>query len=247
MNKNNFKKSNDTLLVSTWKDSMNRISKKTNIQAILDFVLEQEKKGKIICPPNQKIFSAFNSCPLDSLKLVLIGQDPYHHPGQANGLSFSVPRGVKIPPSLRNIFKEIRSDIGPLPTEHGDLSSWASQGVLLLNSLLTVNAHEPASHKEAGWEAFTDSVITDISLHQKNIVFLLWGKYACSKAKLIDDQKHLILQAMHPSPFSAYRGFFGCKHFSKANTYLKRCNKEAIDWSIQSQSHLDFPDHRGIK
>lgn len=247
MNKNNFLNSNDTLLVSSWKDCINRISKKVNIQAILDFVLEQEKQGEITCPPKQKIFSAFISCPLDSLKIVLIGQDPYHHPGQANGLSFSVPLGVKIPPSLRNIFKEIRSDIGPLPMEHGDLSSWASQGILLLNSLLTVNAHEPASHKKAGWEAFTDAVIADISLHQKNIVFLLWGKYACSKTKLIDDQKHLILQAMHPSPFSAYRGFFGCKHFSKANTYLAKYNKETIDWSIQSQSHLDFPDHRDTK
>ena len=150
MSKNNFLNSNDTLLVSSWIDSINRISKEVNIQAILDFVLEQEKQGKITCPPNQKIFSAFLSCPLDSLKIVLIGQDPYHHPGQANGLSFSVPLGVKIPPSLRNIFKEIRSDIGPLRTEHGDLSSWASQGVLLHNSLLTVNAYEPASHKEAG-------------------------------------------------------------------------------------------------
>ena len=184
----------------------------------------------LIYPPASLVFKAFALTPFDKVKVVILGQDPYHGPGQAMGLSFSVPDGVKIPPSLQNIYKEIASDLGQATAPSGNLESWAEQGVLLLNSTLTVEAHKAGSHQGRGWEHFTDAVITKISDECEHIVFLLWGAYAGQKAELIDDSKHLILTAPHPSPLSAHRGFFGCKHFSKCNEYLKNHAIKEIGW-----------------
>jgi uracil-DNA glycosylase len=179
------------------------------------------------------IFNAFNLTPFEQVKVVIIGQDPYHGFGQANGFSFSVPKGVKTPPSLQNIYKEIEQDLGYITPPHGNLETWAKQGVLLLNAVLTVNAGEPASHKAAGWENFTNAVIYHLSEKRNNLVFLLWGRFAQEKELLIDNSKHLILKAAHPSPFSAYQGFMGCKHFSKTNTYLQQHKIAPIDWSLE--------------
>lgn len=233
----------DKLLIkSNWNETISNMKKSVDLDKISAFINEQKAKGKTVLPSESLIFNALKACSLDQLKVVILGQDPYHHPGQAHGLSFSVPHGVKIPPSLRNIYKELANDLGLNIPNHGNLSSWADQGVLLINAVLTVNAFEPASHKEAGWEAFTDALIEEISKEKENIVFMLWGKFSMSKSSLIDTSKHLVLEAAHPSPFSAHRGFFGCKHFSKANKYLVKKGLEPIDWSIQSQSLLDFPD-----
>lgn len=181
-------------------------------------------------PSREMIFSAFMRCPFQSVRVVILGQDPYHGAGQAHGLSFSVQDGVRIPPSLKNIYKEISSDTDSLIPESGNLERWADQGVLLLNSTLTVEASKPGSHQKYGWEQFTDAVITTISDQKEHVVFLLWGKFAQAKAVLIDDSKHLILQAPHPSPFSAHTGFFGCGHFSKTNQYLAKHNLVPIVW-----------------
>ena len=201
--------------------------------AELKSFLQQEKEGgKIIYPPGKLIFSAFNHTPFPNVKVVLLGQDPYHGPGQAHGLSFSVPEGVKPPPSLVNIFKEIHSDTGmEIPTK-GNLEHWANQGVLLLNAVLTVRANEPASHQGRGWEHFTDAVIKTISEKKENLVFLLWGKYAQAKSDLIDISRHYVLKAPHPSPFSANNGFFGCRHFSKTNEFLVKTGQSPIDWQV---------------
>ncbi len=181
-------------------------------------------------PPPKQIFSAFALCPFDKVKVVILGQDPYHGHGKAHGLSFSVPDGVTVPPSLKNIYKEIQADLGISVPTSGNLERWAKQGVLLLNATLTVTAGMPGSHQGLGWETFTDNVIKKISAEKHNVVFLLWGKYAQAKANLIDDKKHLILKAPHPSPFSAYTGFLGCRHFSKTNEYLKDTKQLLIDW-----------------
>ncbi|MBW6482623.1 MAG: uracil-DNA glycosylase [Vicingaceae bacterium] len=195
-------------------------------------VLHEEKSNFIVYPPENTIFNAFNITSFAATKVVIIGQDPYHGEGQAHGLSFSVLEGVKIPPSLKNIFKELNTDLGlPIPT-NGNLSSWAKQGVLLLNTTLTVRKGEPNSHQKLGWEIFTDAVIKTISAHKKGVVFLLWGKFAQQKADLIDSNKHFVLKAAHPSPFSAHNGFFGCKHFSKTNELLKKQGLKEIDWEI---------------
>lgn len=195
--------------------------------------LVAEKQSHTIYPPGKLIFNAFDKTPFDEVKVVILGQDPYHGPGQAHGLCFSVPVGVKPPPSLVNILKEINTDLGiPLPS-HGNLESWARQGVLLLNATLTVRANIAGSHQGKGWEKFTDAAIRAISEKRENIVFLLWGNYAQAKASLIDASRHLILKTVHPSPLSAYGGFFGCKHFSKANEYLKSFGKEEIYWGIE--------------
>ena len=187
--------------------------------------------GKTIYPPQSDWFNAFEYCPFDQVKVVIIGQDPYHNAGQAHGLSFSVPKGVKPPPSLKNIFKELQTDLQlPIPA-HGDLSAWAQQGVLLLNACLTVEAHSPGSHQNKGWEVFTDKVIRTISDKQTGVVFMLWGNFAKQKKHLIDGQ-HLVLEAAHPSPFSAHQGFFGCQHFSKANAFLSAHQKSIIDWRL---------------
>ncbi len=186
-------------------------------------------KGSVL-PEEENIFNAFNLCPLTKVKVVILGQDPYHGEGQAHGLAFSVPNGIKIPPSLRNIYKELESDLGIAPRTSGNLESWAKQGVLLLNATLTVLPNTPGSHQGLGWEEFTDSIIKQISTEKSHVVFLLWGKYAQAKASLIDAEKHLVLTAPHPSPFSAYTGFFGSKHFSQTNEYLKNHTYTPIDW-----------------
>lgn len=196
---------------------------------LVNFV-KSEYSATQIFPPASQIFNAFNKCPLNNVKVVILGQDPYHDINQAHGLCFSVNDGIKMPPSLINIFKEISDDIGtPMPTT-GNLERWATQGVLLLNATLTVRAHLAGSHQGHGWEQFTDNVIMRLANAKEHIVFMLWGSYACRKASLIDSNKHLILTAVHPSPLSAYRGFFGCKHFSKANTYLQSTGQEPIIW-----------------
>ena len=195
--------------------------------------LAEEKRTYAVFPPGSLIFNAFNHTPFDEVKVVILGQDPYHNVGQAHGLSFSVPRGVGIPPSLRNMYLELSTDIpGFQPPNHGDLTAWANQGVLLLNATLTVRAHTAGSHQGKGWEAFTDKAIAELSARRQGIVFLLWGRYAKNKAALIDHRTHHILTAAHPSPFSAHSGFFGCKHFSKANEFLVKQGKDPINWQV---------------
>lgn len=202
---------------------------KPYFKQLTEFVRNQYK-SQTIYPRGADIFKAFDRCDFSDVKVVIIGQDPYHGPGQANGLCFSVTDGTRFPPSLMNIFKEIRDDLGkPIPAS-GDLERWASQGVLLLNATLTVQANAPGSHQNRGWETFTDAVIKKISEEKEGIVFLLWGAYAQKKGEIIDRSKHLVLASAHPSPFSADRGFFGCKHFSKANDYLRSKGKHEIDW-----------------
>ena len=192
--------------------------------------IRQEYKNKTIFPPAKLIFNAFNLTPINKIKVVIIGQDPYHGEGQAHGLSFSVPKDIRIPPSLLNIYKELKEDINKEIPKHGFLESWANQGVLLLNSVLTVESGKPNSHKNIGWEKFTESVIEKISIKKDKLVFLLWGNYAQKKEDFIDSNKHLILKSAHPSPLSAYNGFFGSKHFSKTNNFLKKNNIEEILW-----------------
>lgn len=196
------------------------------------FLLNERSEGKQIYPPGPLIFNAFNHTPFDKVKVVILGQDPYHGPGQANGLCFSVAPGVRQPPSLQNIFKELHSDTGiPLP-ENGDLTPWADQGVLLLNATLTVRRSSPGSHQKKGWELFTNCVIRKLSDERTGLIFLLWGRFAQEKESLIDGGKHFILKAPHPSPFSAASGFFGCRHFSKTNEILANLGEEAIDWRV---------------
>ena len=194
--------------------------------------IHDEYASRIIYPPAQDIFNAFHLTPLSKVKVVIIGQDPYHEPGQAHGLSFSVKKGVEIPPSLQNIYKELHDDTGFVIPDHGDLTAWADQGVLLLNAVLTVRAHAAASHRGKGWEQFTDSVIRIVNDEDRPIVFMLWGGFARSKAPMLTNPKHLVLEAPHPSPLSVYRGFFGCRHFSKANQFLAENGVEPVDWQI---------------
>lgn len=194
--------------------------------------LVEEKKKYTIYPPGNLIFNAFQHTPFDRLKVVILGQDPYHGRGQAHGLCFSVPQGIPQPPSLVNIFKELHSDLGiPVP-KHGNLENWADQGVLLINASLTVRDSQAGSHQKKGWETFTNRVIENISKHKNSVVFLLWGRYAQAKETLIDGTRHLILKSAHPSPLSAYNGFFGCKHFSRTNEYLNQQGLTGIDWSL---------------
>jgi uracil-DNA glycosylase len=222
----------DVKIEASWKEMLKEEFAKPYFLQITDFLKNEKAQGKIIYPPGSLIFNAFNTTPFDKVKVVIIGQDPYHGPGQAHGLSFSVPNGVPAPPSLVNIFKELKTDMGiPIPS-HGNLSHWAEQGVLLLNASLTVRANEPMSHSKIGWVEFTDAAIKTISEKKNNVVFLLWGKFAQEKQLLIDAKKHLLLKAAHPSPFSADKGFFGCKHFSKTNEYLQQQHIEMIDWKI---------------
>lgn len=195
--------------------------------------LKKEYENTKIYPPKQQVFNALNYANFKDIKIVILGQDPYHQFGQANGLSFSVKKGVKLPPSLRNIFKELNADLGVKIPNHGDLTNWAKQGVVLLNTVLTVEDSLPNSHKNFGWLTLTKKIITKINENTKNTVFVLWGKNAQNYEKLIDSKKHLILTAAHPSPFSARNGFFGCKHFSKANNYLLKNGKDPINWEIK--------------
>lgn len=226
--------SNDRIkLPGDWKALLLEEFDKTYMHELRAFLENEKISGKSIYPAFYEIFNAFQLTRVDDVKVVILGQDPYHGEGQAHGLSFSVKKGIKNPPSLQNIFKELESDLGcPIPT-HGDLTQWAEQGVLLLNAVLTVSANEPASHQGKGWETFTDAVIRKLQDNKNNVVFILWGKFAQSKASLINKEKHLILTAAHPSPFSAYNGFFGCKHFSKTNAYLKLTQQKEILWELQ--------------
>lgn len=193
-------------------------------------LVAEKAAGRVIFPKGSDIFRAFNTTPFDMVKVVILGQDPYHGPGQAHGLSFSVPQGIKAPPSLANIFKELKTDIDPDISTDTDLTRWANQGVLLLNSILTVRANEAASHRSLGWEQFTDAAISALSEKRDGLVFLLWGAFAGSKSKLIDDNKHLVLKAPHPSPLSAYNGWFSSKHFSQTNKWLINQGQSAIQW-----------------
>ena len=213
----------------SWKDALSSEFNKDYFIKLTDFVRGEYLSGKTVFPEPKNIFNAFNLCPLNQVKVVIIGQDPYHEPGQAHGLCFSVLPPTPLPPSLQNIYKEIESDIGKKSVTNGDLTSWATQGVLLLNSTLTVQAHLAASHSGHGWEQFTDAVIRVLSARE-NIVYILWGSFAQKKASFVDENKNLILKSAHPSPLSAYRGFFGNHHFSRTNDYLIQCGKTPIDW-----------------
>ena len=213
----------------SWKEVLQTEFDKPYFENLVGFV-KQEYASHTIFPPAGQIFNAFNTCPFNNVKVVILGQDPYHGPRQAHGLCFSVNDGIQFPPSLQNIFKEINSDLGiPMP-KSGNLTRWAEQGVLLLNATLTVRASQAGSHQGRGWEEFTDAVIKIISEKSENVVFILWGSYAIKKKALIDASKHCILTAPHPSPLSSYRGFFGCKHFSQTNTYLTSKGKTPIEW-----------------
>lgn len=223
---------NNIKIEDSWKLVLNEEFNKPYFQNLIEF-LREEKASKTIYPPGSLIFNAFNSTPFNQVKVVILGQDPYHGTGQAHGLCFSVQKGIKPPPSLVNIYKELQSDIGmPIPN-HGCLQDWANQGVFLLNAILTVEANKAASHQNKGWEIFTDAVIEKLSSGRNNLVFMLWGNYAKNKINLIDTNKHLVLTAAHPSPFSAYNGFLGCKHFSKANQYLIENGQAPVDWRIE--------------
>ena len=219
----------DVKIEESWKQELSDEWSKDYFVRLTNFV-RNEYATKQIFPPGRQIFAAFNATPFNEVKVVILGQDPYHDVGQANGLCFSVNDGIQFPPSLRNIFQEIHNDVGSPRPQSGDLTRWAKQGVLLLNATLTVEAHKAASHQRQGWEQFTDEVISHLSQHRRNVVFILWGSYAISKRTLINPDKHLILTSVHPSPLSAYRGFFGNKHFSKANNYLVEHGKTPITW-----------------
>ncbi|MCX6353204.1 MAG: uracil-DNA glycosylase [Bacteroidetes bacterium] len=216
----------------SWKEALLDEFSKPYFSALKTFLTEEKNAGKIIYPKGSEIFNAFTLTPFEKVKVVILGQDPYHNPGQAHGLSFSVVDGVKPPPSLQNIYKEIYSDLGlPIPSS-GNLTKWAAQGVFLLNAILTVQANQPASHQKKGWEEFTDAVIKNLSDKRTGLVFILWGNYAKQKIALIDTSKHHILTSAHPSPFSAANGFFGCRHFSKTNALLEKSGISPIDWKL---------------
>ena len=222
----------DINLHASWLDKLHDELEQPYMQQLREFIASEQALGKLIYPSNELIFNALNSTPFEQVKVVILGQDPYHGPGQAHGLCFSVPHGVRAPPSLVNIFKEVKGDMGlPLPA-HGNLEKWAAQGVLLLNSVLTVEHKRAASHANKGWERFTDRVIELLSEQRSGLVFLLWGSYAQKKGRIIDEGKHLVLKSVHPSPLSAYRGFFGSGHFSAANKYMAGANVAPIDWRI---------------
>jgi uracil-DNA glycosylase len=224
--------SNRLQLDASWAEPLKAEFDQPYMVGLRDFLIAEKAAGKIVYPPGKLIFNALNSTPLDKVKVVILGQDPYHGPGQAHGLCFSVAPGVTPPPSLKNIFKEISSDLGlPIPA-HGCLQSWAEQGVLLLNATLTVEGQNAGSHQGRGWEQFTDRIIQVLNSHREGLVFLLWGSYAQKKAQLIDKNKHKILRAPHPSPLSAHRGFLGCRHFSQTNAWLQAKRKTPIDWAL---------------
>ena len=220
----------DVKIEESWKNALASEFTKDYFKSLTDFVRSEYMSGKTVYPEPKNIFNAFNLCPLNNVKVVIIGQDPYHEPGQAHGLCFSVQQGIELPPSLVNIYKEIEQDIGHKSITNGDLSDWARQGVLLLNSTLTVLAHVAASHSGHGWETFTDAVIKAVNENRKNVVYMLWGSFAQKKADFVNEQDNLILKSAHPSPLSAYRGFFGNHHFSQANQYLIENGKTPINW-----------------
>lgn len=216
----------------SWQPALNAEFAAPYMMDLKQFLHTEKEHKKVIYPHSSHWFHALETTPLDQVKVVILGQDPYHQPGQAHGLCFSVKPGVKIPPSLVNIYKELHDDLGIQPVNHGYLESWARQGVLLLNAVLTVEDSRANSHQGKGWEQFTDKVISIVNEQCEHVVFMLWGSYAQKKGSVIDPQRHLVLKAPHPSPLSAHRGFLGCKHFSKANQYLERHGKKAIDWQL---------------
>ena len=216
----------------SWLEVLKDEFSKPYFKELKDFLINEKQSGQIIYPPGSQIFAALDKTPFDKVRVIILGQDPYHGVGQAHGLCFSVNKGIPVPPSLKNIYKELQTDLDIQPSAYGDLSSWADSGVLLLNAVLTVRANQPASHQNKGWEIFTDTIISILSLKKSKLVFILWGSFARSKRNLIDAQKHLILEAAHPSPFSAHNGFFGCKHFSKTNSYLKENGLPEINWEL---------------
>lgn len=219
-------------LEPSWKEHLSEEFQLPYIYKLKQFLVQEKKANKIIYPPGKLYFNAFNLTPFDAVKVVILGQDPYHGPNQAHGLCFSVQEGIGPPPSLQNIFHELYADLSiPIP-KHGNLTDWAKQGIFLLNAVLTVEAGKAGAHQGKGWEYFTDKIIQILSTQKEHLVFMLWGSYAQKKSQLIDAKKHLILTAPHPSPLSAHRGFFGCKHFSRANAYLITHDKTPIDWNL---------------
>lgn len=222
----------DVKIDASWKEALKNEFDKPYFQQIAHHIKTEKSQGKTIYPPGSLYFNAFDTTPIDHVKVVILGQDPYHGAGQAHGLCFSVQNNVPPPPSLVNIFKELHEDIGIDIPSHGNLTHWAKQGVFLLNASLSVRAGEPMSHSKIGWAEFTDNVIKTISAKKEHVVFILWGKFAQEKRVLIDETKHLVLRSAHPSPLSAHAGFFGCKHFSKANAYLVSKGIDPIDWSL---------------
>jgi len=215
----------------SWRSALSAEFEKPYFRGLVEF-LRQERAQETVYPPRDQLFTAFNATPFDAVKLVILGQDPYHGPGQAHGLSFSVPPGAALPPSLKNIYKELEHDLGCRKVRHGCLMAWAERGVLLLNSVLTVRAGQPGSHQGRGWEAFTDEVIRQLSERPRPVVFVLWGRHARDKRSLIDTDRHPVVQSAHPSPFSAASGFFGSKPFSQANGYLEALDESPIDWQL---------------
>lgn len=224
----------DTKLENSWRERLRSDFESAYMAELRQFLGEQKALGKTIYPAGDEIFAALNATAFKAVKVVILGQDPYHGPGQAHGLSFSVRKGVRIPPSLQNIYKELATDVDFVRPDHGCLSEWAEQGVLLLNSVLTAEAGLAASHQGKGWEKFTDSVVSHLNVDATGIVFILWGNYAQKKGAMIDRDRHLVLQSVHPSPLSASRGFFGNHHFSKSNEYLLAQDKSAIDWELSA-------------
>jgi uracil-DNA glycosylase len=220
-------------LNASWQSHLGDYLASDSMQTLAQFLRDEKSRGKIIYPPSAELFAAFNATEFESVRVIILGQDPYHGPGQAHGLSFSVPDGVPPPPSLVNIFKELEREFGQPKPASGNLMPWAKQGVLLLNAVLSVESAKPGSHQNKGWENFTDFVIQTLATERENLVFMLWGAYAQAKGKLIDSRRHCVLRAPHPSPLSAYRGFIGCGHFSAANRYLQGRGIATIDWNIQ--------------
>lgn len=226
-------------LEASWKARVGDYFERPEMLALAEFLRAQKRAGKVIYPPGPKIFAALDTTPFEAVKVVILGQDPYHGPGQAHGLSFSVPPGVPPPPSLLNIFAELQREPGIPRPDHGCLIPWARQGVLLLNAVLTVERGQAGSHAGKGWEGFTDACIDALNREREGLVFLLWGSYAQQKGKLIDSRRHRVLKAPHPSPLSAHRGFIGCGHFARANEYLRVQGKTPIDWALPPRSELD--------
>jgi uracil-DNA glycosylase len=228
-------------LEPSWKAGIGDYLQREDMRALSEFLRERKAAGARIYPPGPRIFAAFDATPFDAVKVVILGQDPYHGPGQAHGLCFSVPPGVPVPPSLDNMFKEIQRDLGLPRPDHGCLLPWAQRGVLLLNAVLTVEDGRPGAHQGKGWEGFTDHVVETLDREREGLVFLLWGSYAQAKGRVIDPRRHRVLKTTHPSPLSAHRGFLGCGHFSAANEYLMRRGEEVIDWSLPPRAELAAP------
>lgn len=227
-------------LDQSWRSVLGDELDKDYMHGLQQLLIAEQTAGKVIYPPSSQWFSAFNHTPFDKVRVVILGQDPYHGPGQAHGLCFSVLPGVKVPPSLANMFKELASDLGITQPNHGCLTSWAKQGVLLLNATLTVEQANAGAHQGKGWEQFTDQAIRALNDQREGIVFLLWGSYAHKKGAFIDESRHLVLKSVHPSPLSAYRGFLGCKHFSATNNFLQKNGQQPINWQLPDEPEMEF-------